>query len=202
MVEKKRQAEAARMRGAILSMAVLSTAVLAAAATTQAQAGTPVGGFKPPPARVSFTPRPMVSRPIVTPSVMPRPAMPVARTPHCPKPPAHKPISVSIPKAPNYNKRAMALVQQNIIMMSVMRSAQTSVPRCKSTWSEAKLRRKGCSVATPTELAPEALPMRDLPRMQIAADTYLPASTPDGADRDVVQAAPGGASGEGSGSQN
>lgn len=185
------------MRGAILSMAVLM-----AAATTQVQAGTPVGGFRPPPARVSFTPRPMVSRPVVTPSVMPRPPMQVARTLHCPKPPAPKPISVSIPKAPNYNKRTMALVQQNIIMMAAMRSAQTSVPRCKSSWSEAKLRRKGCPIAAPAETAPEALPVRDLPRMQIAADAYLSASVADGADQDVVQVAPTGASGEGSGSQN
>ena len=185
------------MRGAILSMAVLM-----AAATPPAQAGTPVGGFKPPPARASFTPRPIASRPVMTPSAMPRPAMPVARTPHCPKPPAFKSLSVSIPKAPNYNKRTMALIQQNIAMMSVMRGAQTSVPRCKSSWSEAKLRRRGCPVVGPAESTPEALPVHDLPRMQIAADAYLPGSTPDGADRDVVQAAPAGASGEGSGSQN
>ena len=185
------------MRGVILSLAVL-----AAASTTLAQAGTPVGGFKPPPARVSFTPRPIVSRPVITPSVMPRPVMSVARTPHCPKPPAFKPLSVNIPKPPNYNKRTMALIQQNIVMMSVMRNAQASAPRCKSTWSEAKLRRKGCPVAAPADSGPEALPVRDLPRMQIAADTYLSASASDSADRDAVQAAPVGATGEGSGSQN
>ncbi len=156
------------MRGAILSMTILSMAALVAAATTLAQAETPsIRAVRPmPPTRIAvpFTPRP----PMPT-SVMSRPIPTVARTPHCPKRPAFKPIAVKIPKAPNYNKRTMALIQQNIIMMSVMRNAQASVPRCKSSWSEAKLRRKGCPMATPTDSAPEVLPARDLTRMQIAA---------------------------------
>ena len=165
------------MRGAILSMAALM-----AAATTLAQAGTPpIRAVRPmPPTRVAV---PFTPRPFTPPSVMPRPIPTVARTPHCPKPPAFKPLSVSIPKAPNYNKRTMALIQQNIIMMSVMRNAQASVPRCKSSWSEAKLRRKGCPAAAPVDSAPEALPVRDLPRMQIA-------------DGEAFQATPVSASGE------
>lgn len=194
------------MRGAILSMAVLSTLIGATAATTLAQAGTPsIRAVRPmPPTRVAipFTPRPPMPA-----SVMPRPMPTVARTPHCPKPPVFKPIAVNIPKAPNYNKRTMALIQQNIVMMSVMRNAQASVPRCKSSWSEAKLRRKGCPVAAPADSGLEILPVRDLPRRQIAADTRLCAF--DGSDCRVAQAAPVVVSGEvraeggeGPGSQN
>jgi hypothetical protein len=173
------------MRGAILLMAVLSTVILATAATTLAQAETPqpIRAFRPmPPTRVAV---PFTPRPATPPSVMPRTAMPMARTPHCPKPPIVKPLPVSIPKAPNYNRRTMALIQQNIVMMSVMRNTQASVPRCKSSWSEAKLRRKGCPVAAPADSAPEILPARDLPRMQIAAGGEEVQATPAGASAEV-----------------
>ena len=184
------------MRGAILSMAAL-----AGAATTLAQAGTP--SIRPirtmPPTRVAV---PFTPRPPTPPSVMPRPIPTVARTPHCPKPPTFKALPVNVPKAPNYNKRTMALIQQNIVMMSVMRNAQASAQRCKSSWSEAKLRRKGCPVAALVDSAPETLPVRDLTRMQIAADTRLCASALDGADCGAVQAVPISASGEAFGSQN
>lgn len=132
------------MRGAILSMAVLMTA-----ATTLALAETPpIRAFRPmPSSRVAL---PFTPRPATPPSVMPRMASTPARTPHCPNPPLTPPISVSMPK-PDYNRRTMRLVQQNIAMMVAMRAAQA--PRyCDPSWSAKTLARKGCP---PAVLAPE-----------------------------------------------
>jgi hypothetical protein len=134
------------MRGAILSKTVLAIALLTA---TVAQAETPtIRGFRPPPSSrvaVPFTPRPASP-----PSVMPRPVSVAVRTPHCPKPPPKPPVSVSIPK-PDYNKRAMRLVQQNIAMMAAMRAAGTP-RRCDPSWSARKLARRGCPpAARPSE---------------------------------------------------
>lgn len=132
------------MRGAILSLAVL-----AAAATTLAQAETPtIRSFRAvSSSRVAI---PATPRPPMTPSIMPR-AIPTATPPHCPPPPK-PPLSVSIPK-PDYNKRTMALIQQNIIMMSAMRAAQAPRP-CDPSWSARKLARRGCP---PVQLAPEPM---------------------------------------------
>ncbi|MEJ2816754.1 hypothetical protein [Caulobacter sp. CCG-8] len=145
------------MRGAILSpavlsIAVLSIAVLAAAATTLAQAETPtIRSFRAvSSSRVAI---PATPRPPMTPSVMPR-TTPAATPPHCPppKPPPKPPLSVSIPK-PDYNKRTMALIQQNIVMMAAMRAAETPRP-CDPSWSAKKLARKGCP---PVQLSPEMI---------------------------------------------
>jgi len=141
------------MRGAILSpavlsIAVLSIAVLAAAATTLAQAETPtIRSFRAvSSSRVAI---PATPRPPMTPSVMPR-TIPAATPPHCPPP--KPPLSVSIPK-PDYNKRTMALIQQNIVMMAAMRAAETPRP-CDPSWSAKKLARKGCP---PVQLSPEMI---------------------------------------------
>lgn len=132
------------MRGAILSLAVLM-----AAAAPLAQAETPtIRSFRAvSSSRVAI---PATPRPPMTPSVMPR-AIPTATPPHCPPPPK-PPLSVSIPK-PDYNKRTMALIQQNIIMMSAMRAAQASRP-CDPSWSARKLARRGCP---PAQLTPEPM---------------------------------------------
>jgi hypothetical protein len=144
--------EAARMRGAILFMAVLM-----GAATTQAQAETPsVRSFRPVTSSrvaVPFTPRPPTPA-----SVMPRPVTPrytpAATPPHCPNPPIKPPISVSIPK-PDYNKRTMALIQQNIALMVAMRTNESSRLPCDPSWSAKKLARRGCP---PVQIAPESTP--------------------------------------------
>jgi len=132
------------MRGAILSLAILT-----AAATTLAKAETPtIRSFRAvSSSRVAI---PATPRPPMTPSIMPR-AIPTATPPHCPPPPK-PPLSVSIPK-PDYNKRTMALIQQNIIMMSAMRAVQTPRP-CDPSWSARKLARKGCP---PAQIAPEPI---------------------------------------------
>jgi hypothetical protein len=129
------------MLGAILSKTILATALLTA---TLAQAETPtIRGFRPPPSsRVAM---PFTPRPAPPPSVTPRPVSVAARTPHCPKPPPMPPVSASIPK-PNYNKRTMRLVQQNIAMMAAMRAAETP-RRCDPSWSARKLARRGCTPA-------------------------------------------------------
>jgi hypothetical protein len=149
------------MRGAILSMAVLT-----AAATTLAQAETPpMRSFRAvSSSRVAV---PVAVRPPMAPSVMPRmvparTATPIrtpttARPPHCPNPPPKPPLSVSIPK-PDYNKRTMALIQQNIVMLSILRAQEPRRP-CDPAWSARKLARKGCPPAEPApqpvlELAP------------------------------------------------
>jgi hypothetical protein len=129
------------MRGAILSLAVLT-----AATTTLAQAET--RSFRAAsPSRVAV---PAMPRPPMTPSIMPRP-IPAATPLHCPPPPK-PPLSVSIPK-PDYNKRTMALIQQNIAMMAAMRAAQPSRP-CDPSWSARKLARKGCP---PAQITPEPI---------------------------------------------
>ena len=140
------------MRGAILSMAVLMGAATTLAHTTLAQAETPtIRSFRAVSSSrvaVPYTPRPM------TPSVMPRP-IPTATPPHCPPPrpqPPKPPLSVSIPK-PDYNKRTMALIQQNIAMMAAMRTAERPRP-CDPSWSAKKLARRGCP---PVQLTPEAV---------------------------------------------
>jgi hypothetical protein len=148
------------MLGAILSKAVLAMALLTA---TLAHSETPtIRGFRPPPSSrvaIPFTPRP-------APSAMPRPVSVAVRTPHCPKPPPKPPVSASLPK-PDYNKRTMRLVQQNIAMMAAMRAAETP-RRCDPSWSARKLARKGCPPATsppepvlelapPPPLAPETI---------------------------------------------
>jgi hypothetical protein len=149
------------MRGAILSMAVLSTVAFAAAATTQAQTP-PIRSFRA--VSSSRAAVPVTPRPPMPSSVMPRtfstPA--AARTPHCPTPPPKPPLSVSIPK-PDYNKRTMALIQQNIIMLGAMRAAETPRP-CDPSWSAKKLARRGCPPAGPApELLLEPEPPSTLP---------------------------------------
>jgi hypothetical protein len=136
------------MCGATLSKMVLAMALLTAAV---AHAETPtIRGFRPPP----------------SPSVTLRPVPVAARTPHCPKPPFKPPVSASMPK-PNYNKRTMRLVQQNIAMMAAMRAAETP-RRCDPSWSARKLARRGCppaarpsepvlKLAPPPPLAPETI---------------------------------------------
>lgn len=151
------------MRGAILSKTVLALA-LALLTATGAQAETPtIRGFRPPPSSrvaVPFTPRP-------PPSAMPRPVSVAVRTPHCPKPPFKPPVSASMPK-PNYNKRTMRLVQQNIAVMAAMRAAETP-RRCDPLWSARKLARKGCPpAARPSE------PVLDLaPPPPLASETVV-----------------------------
>ena len=140
------------MPGAILSRAILSRAGLAmavaTAAATLAQAETPtIRSFRPPsPSRVAI---PVMARPVAS-----RPVAMAARTPHCPKPPIKPPLTVSTPK-PDYNRRTMRLVQQNIAMMAAMRAAQA--PRvCDPSWSARKLARRGCPPAPrPSELVLE-----------------------------------------------
>jgi len=128
------------MRGAILSTTVLATALLTA---TVAHAEAPtIRGFRPPPSRVAI---PFTPRPAPPPSVTSRPVAVAARTPHCPKPPPKPPVSVSISR-PDYNKRTMRLVQQNIAMMAAMRAAETP-RRCDPSWSARKLARRGCPAA-------------------------------------------------------
>ncbi|CAN7415448.1 hypothetical protein [Caulobacter sp. LjRoot300] len=133
------------MYGAILSKTVLAKTVLAMAllTATMAHAETPTArSFRPPPSRVAvpFTPRPAPPRPIFV----------ATRTPHCPKPPPKPPVSASLPK-PDYNRRTMRLVQQNIAIMAAMRAAET-LRRCDPSWSARKLARKGCSpAARPSE---------------------------------------------------
>jgi hypothetical protein len=140
------------MHGAILSKTALVLALLTA---TVAHAETPtIRGFRPPPSsRVAM---PFTPRPAPPPSVTPRPVSVAARTPHCPKPPSLPPVSASIPK-PDYNRRAMRLVQQNIAMMAAMRAAETP-RRCDPSWSARKLARRGCPLASEPvlELAPPA----------------------------------------------
>lgn len=147
------------MRGAILFLAVLT-----AATTTLVQAQTPtVRSFRPvSSSRVAI---PVTPRPPMAPSVMPR-MFPAARPPHCPPPPLQPPkppLSVSIPK-PDYNKRTMALIQQNIAIMAAMRAVERPRP-CDPSWSAKKLARKGCPPAQfvpepilePATLAPEMI---------------------------------------------
>ena len=167
------------MRGIILGTAILaaSAAILAQAGPTQA--GEPAKGpWRPPPTRVMPAPRPIGSPPVPRP-IMTRPVVTPTRTP-----PALPPLSVKI-VTPNYTKRTMALIQQNIAMQAAMRNSQTwaTVPRCKSSWSEAKLRRKGCLAAPP-----EAEPERRMSPAMIA-DARLCASAAEGADCGAVQAA-------------
>jgi hypothetical protein len=128
------------MRNAILSTTVLAMALLTA---TVAAAETPtIRSFRPPPSRVAI---PFTPRPAPPPSMTSRPVAVAARTPHCPKPPPKPAVSVSIPK-PDYNKRTMRLVQQNIAMMAAMRAAETP-RRCDPSWSARKLARRGCPPA-------------------------------------------------------
>jgi hypothetical protein len=162
------------MRGAILSMAILS-----ASAATVAWAGEPASGsWRAPSPRVTPTPRPVVSPPRPIPA-MPRSVVTTARTPTLPQP-----LSVKIAK-PNYTKRTMALIQQNIAMQAAMRNTQawSSAPRCKSSWDEAKLRRKGCLAAPPEPVAERRV------SSDMIADARLCASAVEGADCGAVQAA-------------
>ena len=161
------------MRGAILSMAVLT-----AAATTLAQASLvraetpPIRSFRA--VTSSRAAIPVTPRPPMPPSVMPRTfATPIrtptsARTPYCPKPPPKPPLSVSIPK-PDHNKRTMALIQQNIVMMSILRANQAP-RRCDPAWSAKKLARKGCP---PAELAPQPALERAPPPPPLAPETIV-----------------------------
>jgi hypothetical protein len=67
------------------------------------------------------------------------------------------PVSASIPK-PDYNRRTMRLVQQNIAMMAAMRAAETP-RRCDPSWSARKLARRGCPPAVrPSEPVLELAP--------------------------------------------
>lgn len=164
------------MRGAILGMAILAASTAAAV-----QAGEPIrGSWRPSPTRATPAPGPVVSPPRPVP-VMPRPVATPARPQVLPQP-----ITAKFVK-PNYNKRTMALIQQNIAMQAAMRNTQawssSSVPRCKASWSEAKLRRKGC-LATPPEVVPE----RQLSPAMLA-DARLCASAVEGADCGAVRAA-------------
>jgi hypothetical protein len=159
------------MRGAVLSTTVLAMALLTAA-VAQAEAPT-IRGFRPPPSpriAVPFTPRPAPP-----PSVMLRPVSAAARTPHCPKPPPKPPVSASIPR-PDYNKRTMRLVQQNIAMMAAMRAAEAP-RRCDPSWSARKLARKGCPpAASPSEPVLELTPPAPLASEPVVA-TVPEAST-------------------------
>lgn len=162
------------MRGAILSMAVLM-----AAATALAQAETPpIRAFRAvPSSRVAV---PVTPRPPMPASVMPRvptrTSTPLrtqitGQTPHCPPQPPKPPLSVSIPK-PDHNKRTMALIQQNIVMMSILRAQEQRRP-CDPSWSAKKLARKGCPPPWPTprpvlELAP--------PPPSLASETVIAAA--------------------------
>ncbi len=146
------------MLGAILSKTVLAMALLTA---TMAHSETPtIRGFRPPPS--SRVAAPFTPRPTPPPSMTPRPVPVAARTPHFPQ----LPVSASMPK-PDYNKRTMRLVQQNIAMMAAMRAAETP-RRCNPSWSARKLARKGCppparssepvlELAPPPPLAPETI---------------------------------------------
>ena len=154
------------MRGAILSMAVLMTA-----ATTLAQAETPpIRAFRAVPSSrvaVPVTPRPPMPTSVMPRMVPTRTSTPLrtpatAQTPHCPTPPPKPPLSVSIPRS-DHNKRTMALIQQNIVMMSILRAQETR-PRCDPSWSAKKLARKGCPPAELTrqpvlEFAPPPPPL-------------------------------------------
>jgi hypothetical protein len=163
------------MRGAILSMAVLT-----AAATTLAQAETPpMRSFRAvSSSRVAV---PVAVRPPMAPSVMPRMVptrtpTPIripttARTPHCPDPPPKPPLSVSIPK-PDHNKRTMALIQQNIVMMSILRAQEQRRP-CDPSWSAKKLARKGCP---PAGLAPQPVLELAPPPPPLASETVIAAA--------------------------
>jgi hypothetical protein len=164
------------MRGAILFMAGLTAAAVTLAQASLVQAQTPpIRSFRP----VS-SPRvviPATPRPPMTPSVMPRSfSTPIrtptaARTPHCPKPPIKPPLSVSIPK-PDYNKRTMALIQQNIVMMSILRAQEPRRP-CDPSWSAKKLARKGCP---PAELEPQPSLERASPPPPPAAERVVAAA--------------------------
>lgn len=154
------------MRGAILSMVVLT-----GAATTLAQAETPaVRSFRPVSSSrvaVPFTPRP-----VTPPSVMPRTFPASATTPHCPNPPIKPPVSVSIPK-PDYNKRTMALIQQNIILMAAMRAESSR--SCDPSWSAKKLARRGCP---PAQNAPEPMLEPLSPPLSLARETVVTTAPP------------------------
>jgi hypothetical protein len=162
------------MRGAVLSKTILAKTILAMALLTAAvaHAETPtIRGFRPPPSSkvaIAFTPRP-------APSAMPHPVSVAVRTPHCPKPPPKPPVSASLPK-PDYNKRTMRLVQQNIAMMAAMRAAETP-RRCDPSWSARKLARKGCPpVARPSE------PVLDITPPALLASETIVATAPEASE--------------------
>ena len=166
------------MRGATLGMAILAASAVALIQTPQALAGDPVAGtWRPPPPRTTL---PSTPRPVVSP---PRPAtpQPVVTAPHVTPP---QTFTAKVAK-PNYSKRTMALIQQNIAMQAVMRNSQgwTSSSPCKSSWSQAKLRRKGCLAAAPRDQPDGPL----WPAM--LADARLCASAAEGADCGAMQAA-------------
>lgn len=159
------------MRDAVLSTTVLAMVLLTAVV---AQAETPtIRGFRPPPSpRIAV---PSTPRPPPPPSGMPRPVSIAARTPHCPKPPPKPPVSASIPR-PDYNKRTMRLVQQNIAVMAAMRAAEAP-RRCDPSWSARKLARKGCPpAARPSEPVLELTPPAPLASGMVVA-TVPEAST-------------------------
>ncbi|MDR7114303.1 hypothetical protein [Caulobacter sp. BE254] len=138
------------MRGAIFSKTILALTLMTA---SLAQAETPtIRGFRPlPSSRVAapFTPRPV---PVA------------ARTPHFPQ----LPVSASMPK-PDYNKRTMRLVQQNIAMMAAMRAAEAP-RRCDPSWSARKLARRGCPPpARPSEPVLELAPQPALALRTVVA---------------------------------
>jgi len=153
------------MRGVILSTTVLAV-VLLTATVAQAEAST-IRSFRPPPSRVAV---PFTPRPAPPPSVTFRPVAAVAQTPHCPKPPPRPPVSVSIPK-PDYNKRTMRLVRQNIAIMAAMRAAGTP-RRCDPSWSARKLARRGCpAAARPSDPVLDLAPPPPLPSGTVVATT-------------------------------
>jgi len=171
------------MRGATFGMAILAVSAVALIQAPLALAGEPVAGTwrpRPPPTRtlVPVTPRPVISPP--------RPALPqpVVTAPRSTPPPPPPPLTVKIAK-PNYSKRTMALIQQNIAMQAALRNSRSWAPAqpCKASWSQAKLRRKGC-LATPAQVQP------DEQRSQaMLADARLCASAVEGADCGAMQAA-------------
>jgi hypothetical protein len=155
------------MRGAISSKTILAMTLMTA---SLAQAETPtIRGFRPlPSSRVAA---PFTPRPTPPPSMTPRPVPVAARTPHFPQ----LPVSASMPK-PDYNKRTMRLVQQNIAMMAAMRAAETP-RRCDPSWSARKLARKGCPPP-----ARSSEPVLELPPPPALASRTVVATAPEASE--------------------
>lgn len=163
------------MRGAILGMAILAASAGLLARADLARAGDGVDRpWRSAPRHIAppQPPRPVAPPPVVTPPVV----TPARISP---------PLSTKTVKPPNYTKRTMALIQQNIALQAAMRStnARSADPGCQSTWSQAKLRRKGCLPA-PAEALP---PPR--PSSIAMTDARLCVSAVEGFDCGAVRAA-------------
>jgi hypothetical protein len=77
---------------------------------------------------------------------------------------------------PDYNKRTMRLVQQNIAMMAAMRAAETP-RRCDPSWSARKLARKGCPPP-----ARSSEPVLELPPPPALASRTVVATAPEASE--------------------